>query len=236
MPSCIKRLDLGGRDVIDELLKRLMERGALSSMNNNDNKNMNHYYQCHDQVKKIKEKECSIMKETPRMRSHQCDDMMSSSTFNRFKSSSSFKQYVLPEGGVLQLCERDLQECGEIMFRPERFLQIGTSADNLTGLRDLIVEAVNDAAVDCRKDLFGNLVLSGGNTLMPNMTDRVSMEVIERVPATIRIKVVAPPERLHSAWIGGSILTSLSTFQPQWITRGEYHEVGPSVVFRKTLV
>jgi hypothetical protein len=29
----------------------------------------------------------------------------------------------------------------------------------------------------------------------------------------MKIKVVAPPERKYSVWIGGSILASLSTFQ-----------------------
>ena len=35
----------------------------------------------------------------------------------------------------------------------------------------------------------------------------------------MKIKVVAPPERKYSVWIGGSILASLSTFQQMWIKR-----------------
>jgi actin len=48
-----------------------------------------------------------------------------------------------------------------------------------------------------------------------------------------RIKVIAPPERKYSVWIGGSILASLSTFQNAWITKEEYEEIGPTVVDRK---
>ena len=41
--------------------------------------------------------------------------------------------------------------------------------------------------------------------------------------ATVKVKVIAPPERKHSVWIGGSILaSSLSTFQWGWITKEEY--------------
>jgi hypothetical protein len=29
----------------------------------------------------------------------------------------------------------------------------------------------------------------------------------------MKVKIVAPPERKYSVWIGGSILASLSTFQ-----------------------
>ena len=39
-------------------------------------------------------------------------------------------------------------------------------------------------------------------------------------------QVVAPPERKYSVWIGGSILSSLSTFQQMWISKSEYDENG----------
>lgn len=41
--------------------------------------------------------------------------------------------------------------------------------------------------------------------------------------------MVAPPERKYSVWIGGSILSSLSTFQQMWIAKSEYDEAGPSI-------
>lgn len=49
----------------------------------------------------------------------------------------------------------------------------------------------------------------------------------------MKIKIVAPPERKYSVWIGGSILASLSTFQQMWISKAEYDEAGPSIVHRK---
>ncbi|KAG6954937.1 hypothetical protein JG687_00011504 [Phytophthora cactorum] len=47
--------------------------------------------------------------------------------------------------------------------------------------------------------------------------------------------VVAPPERKYSVWIGGSILSLLSTFQQMWISKAEYSEAGPSIMHRKCL-
>merc|ERR1712088_1295164 len=35
----------------------------------------------------------------------------------------------------------------------------------------------------------------------------------------LKIKIIAPPERKYSVWIGGSILASLSTFQQMWISK-----------------
>lgn len=52
-------------------------------------------------------------------------------------------------------------------------------------------------------------------------------------PSSMRVKVVAPPERKYSVWIGGSILASLATFQQMWISKQEYDESGPSIVHRK---
>ncbi len=49
----------------------------------------------------------------------------------------------------------------------------------------------------------------------------------------MRIMIIAPPERKYSAWIGGSILASLSTFKQMWISQQEYEETGPSIVHRK---
>merc|ERR1711936_1057724 len=58
-------------------------------------------------------------------------------------------------------------------------------------------------------------------------------EITALAPSTIKIKIIAPPERKYSVWIGGSILASLSTFQQMWITKQEYDECGPSIVDRR---
>jgi len=44
---------------------------------------------------------------------------------------------------------------------------------------------------------------------------------------------VAPPERRFSVWIGGSILSGLSSFSTMWISQAEYEESGAQIVHRK---
>lgn len=65
---------------------------------------------------------------------------------------------------------------------------------------------------DIRKELFKKIVLSGGTTMLPGFADRMLKEVSALAPCSM-IKVVAPTDRKYSAWIGGTILASLSTFQ-----------------------
>jgi len=86
--------------------------------------------------------------------------------------------------------------------------------------------------VDLRKDLY-NIYVHGGTTMLPNFAGRLKKEISCLLPATTRFMVKAVPERSHSAWIGGSVLASLSTFQDRWVSKEEYGEYGPIIVHRK---
>ncbi len=77
-----------------------------------------------------------------------------------------------------------------------------------------------------------NVVLSGGTTMFDGIAERLTKELTNMAPASMKIKV-APPERKYSVWIGGSILASLSTFQQMWISKEEYEDSGPGIVHRK---
>lgn len=66
--------------------------------------------------------------------------------------------------------------------------------------------------VDVRRELYKNIVLSGGTTMFPGIVERLSKEMSELAPPSIAVKVYAPPERKFSVWIGGSILSSLASF------------------------
>jgi actin beta/gamma 1 len=86
--------------------------------------------------------------------------------------------------------------------------------------------------LDIRRDLYGNVVLSGGTTMFPGIADRMQKELTSLSPSSMKVKIVAPPERKYSVWIGGSILASLSTFQNLWCSKQEYDESGPGIVHR----
>merc|ERR1711979_74164 len=85
----------------------------------------------------------------------------------------------------------------------------------------------------CRKVLYKNTVLSGGTTMFPFIEERLLDEMTKLAPAGNEIKIIAPPERKYSVWIGGSILASLSTFEEMWVGKDEYDEAGPTIVHRK---
>jgi actin-related protein len=69
--------------------------------------------------------------------------------------------------------------------------------------------------------------------MYPGIADRMEKEIKALAPSTMKVKIIAPPERKYAVWIGGSILSSLSTFETMWIYKREYDESGPSIVHRK---
>lgn len=95
----------------------------------------------------------------------------------------------------------------EILFDPEI---IGLE---YPGVHQIVVDSINRTDLDLRKDLYSNIVLSGGSTLTKGFGDRLLSEVQRVAVKDMRIKIFAPPERKYSTWIGGSILAGLSTFR-----------------------
>ena len=67
------------------------------------------------------------------------------------------------------------------------------------------------------------------------LPERLSKEIKALVPYSMKeeIKVITPYERKYASWIGGSILSGLSTFESCWITKDEYEEQGASIFHRK---
>jgi hypothetical protein len=96
----------------------------------------------------------------------------------------------------------------------------------------MVFNAIMKCDVDIRKDLYANVVLAGGATMFPGLAERLQKELTALAPAAMKVKVVAPAERKYSAWIGGSLLASLSTFGA-WMTREQFDEHGPGFVHRK---
>jgi len=133
------------------------------------------------------------------------------------------KQFEMPDGTVVTV-HNQMIRCPELMFRPS------LDGKSMMGLHELTKKTVADCHLALRKDLLGNVIMSGGTTMFPNMPERLEAELQGLVPEATEVKVIAPPERMISTWIGGSILASLSTFSRMWINRTSDPDAHPGVV------
>jgi len=143
-------------------------------------------------------------------------------------SNEHKKDYELPDGQVVQVNTPRFMG-PEALFFPDLI----KAGDETEGLHKMVYTSINECDIDIRKDLYGNIILSGGTTLYPGLPDRLEKEVDNMAPAPGMVKIVAPPDRYYSVWAGGSTLCSLATFESQWITKEEYEESGVEIVHRK---
>jgi actin-related protein len=207
IPRAVLRLDIGGRDVTALLAKLLAERGyALTSSSDSTT--------VEREVVRIKEELCFVSRDF-------VEELKLASVYSNLETP-----YELPDGTVVTIgSERFL--CAELLFRP------ALACLDHEGIHQAAYASVMKCDVDIRKDLYRNVVLSGGNTMFPGIEDRMQREIAELAPLPVRVQVVAPRERASLTWKGGSSLASLESFQ--WTSKAEYDESGqdPSVVHRK---
>ena len=204
------QMNLGGKDLNEYLIKVLSEKGI--SMNLNDH---NKY------LTEIKEKYTYISMEYE-------NDLQ-----NFSKKNDSEKEYQMPDGSIIRLGSERFR-CPEPLFKPNL---IGRNFEGICeninkSLISLELKKEDDDEEKIKKELYSNIILSGGSSMFPYLPERLASE-ITKLSGLNYCDVIAIPERKYSAWIGGSILSSLSIFQSLWITKDDYDEGGEQIFYNK---
>jgi len=214
LPHAVMRLNLAGRDLTEHLANLLTERGVVMKSSAEL-----------EIVRSIKEQLCYVAYDF---------DAETDAASGRAKkqrtsmaSSDGDKTFELPDGSIIAV--------GSERFRcPEALFQPALVGKEHSGIHQLTFDCISRCDIDIRKELFANVLLSGGTSTFPGLSERMLKELMLLAPRA-KVKVVAPPERKFSVWIGGSILSSLSVFQQMWISADAYNESGPTIVHTKCM-
>jgi len=203
LKHAVKRVNLAGRDMSKHFMDILQEANVKFSSSAEE-----------DIARDIKEKNCYVALDYEAEMKEFSD------------KPDKLGEYTLPDGAVIKFGNQQIR-CPEVMFQPSLL------GKDFKGIHETSYQCVQQCDIDVRRELLENIILSGGSTMFPGMVDRLKKEIEKLVPASVSVKIVAPNERKYSVWIGGSVLSTLATFQSMWVTRAEYDEVGVSVVHRK---
>jgi len=205
LPHSILRINLAGRDLTEHLVKILSERG-------------HHFTTSAEReiVKDIKQKLCYVALDF--------DEELKIAQ----SGTSRDQTYEMPDGNTITVGSERFR-CPEALFKPNL---VGRE---FAGIHEQCYQSITKSDVDIRKDLYQNIILSGGTTCFTGLVERLTKEVQALAPQSMasKVKVIAGADRKYCVWIGGSILSSISTFNTMWITKEEYQDAGPQIVHRK---
>lgn len=160
--------------------------------------------------------------------------------FGKYEEEAAAKKslatdYTLPDNTTITVHD-EVVSVAETLFNPR------IAGQSYPGIQELTLEALNNCPLDCREDLYKNMICIGGNSSFTMFPERISAEMrnaVGEVAEDAKVKVFCPPDRVIKPWVGAQIMTCLDHFisgsennQTMWASKQHFNEAGPSCVLR----
>lgn len=138
------------------------------------------------------------------------------------------KNYTLPDDSILEIGD-ERRLAPEILFNPL------IREYEYPGIQEILAESINKTNVDLKLQLYGSILLSGGNTNIKGMKERIYKEIKKLAPNKAKIRLHTPSNPENCCWIGGNIISSLEISKEMWISVKEYMEKGENILHTRTI-
>ena len=129
--------------------------------------------------------------------------------------------YTLPEGKEIKL-GKELSKCNELLFNP------GENKE-LKSIDEMVLSSLSKCDPDIKDDIKESICLIGGNTYLKNFEEKLRSNLSDSKEMG-NFNISSNRERQFSAWIGGSLISSLENFQYMWVTKEEFDDNGKTLV------
>jgi actin len=148
----------------------------------------------------------------------------------------------LPDGTIVQFDRLTKFGAAELLLRPGEgfWAGFGSLKRSELNLVDKIYDCMERCEYDMKRKLSQNILVCGGSSQTANLLNRIKFDYDQSLPVSLQgfeRDIVQETNVPFSAWIGGSILGSISTFQNLKIKKTEFDEAGDlkhNFLFKRT--
>ncbi|ELP84178.1 actin, putative [Entamoeba invadens IP1] len=114
-------------------------------------------------------------------------------------------------------------EYTEQLFNPNKY------GKDMNGIAIQVNDSLMQIEPNLKTELYRNIVLAGGSTMMTGFVERFNTEFTKFAPESMKLILTAPPNGDIAVYMGGKIFASLSTFKSACVSFKDYDECGPDI-------
>lgn len=199
LPGSVQRINIAGRDITRQMQLEIMKDGYCLNSSSE-----------FEIVRNMKERIGFV------------NTSSASTNLRSYNTEDQIEKFQLPDGKFLRVQKDSLSRPAELLFQPESF---GFEEQKI---HDALYNSILRADVDLRGKFFETIILSGGCTMLKNFGSRLLHE-LRGIDQEVKLKIYASPERRNNTFVGGSILSSLSTFNNIVVSKKQFMEDPSSV-------
>jgi len=144
------------------------------------------------------------------------------------ENNLEIKNYTLPDDSIIEIGD-ERRLAPEILFNPL------IREYEYPGIQEILAESINKTNVDLKLQLYGSILLSGGNTNIKGMKERIYKEIKKLAPKNAKVRLHTPSNPENCCWIGGNIISSLEISKEMWISIKEWMEKGENIILTRTI-